>query len=169
MTIGSENGCRRRDAIVWTNAGILLNEPLGTNFSEIKILFEICKFSCKNFIRKCRQQNGDHFVQNSMCKLKKLVEGKIVYCKVSDIICRQLIVCMRTNTVWSPFWISRPARTLVTALCVCAYLCAVVCATQLAFVHIWNTNDHHHISTKGISTLATIKVLRGLVGSWQSF
>ena len=27
----------RRQAIIWTNAGILLIEPLGTNFSEILI------------------------------------------------------------------------------------------------------------------------------------
>ena len=33
--IGSDNG--RRQAIIWTNAGILLIEPLGTNFSDILI------------------------------------------------------------------------------------------------------------------------------------
>ena len=37
--IGSDNGLSpgRRQAIVWTNAGILLIGPLGTNFSEISI------------------------------------------------------------------------------------------------------------------------------------
>ena len=37
--IGSDNGLspERRQAIIWTNAGILLIEPLGTNFSEILI------------------------------------------------------------------------------------------------------------------------------------
>ena len=37
--IGSDNGLSpgRRQAIIWTNAGILLNGPLGTNFSEILI------------------------------------------------------------------------------------------------------------------------------------
>ena len=35
--IGSDNGLSpgRRQAIIWTNAGILLIGPLGTNFSEI--------------------------------------------------------------------------------------------------------------------------------------
>ena len=35
--IGSDNGLSpgQRQAIIWTNAGILLIEPLGTNFSEI--------------------------------------------------------------------------------------------------------------------------------------
>ena len=37
--IGSDNGFtpERRRAIIWTNAGILLIGPLGTNFSEILI------------------------------------------------------------------------------------------------------------------------------------
>ena len=46
-TIGSDNGLSpgRRQAIIWTNAGILLIRRLGTNFSEI--LSEIRTFSFK--------------------------------------------------------------------------------------------------------------------------
>ena len=38
-TIGSDNGTSsgRRQAIIWTNAGILLNGPLGKNLNEISI------------------------------------------------------------------------------------------------------------------------------------
>ena len=45
--IGSDNGLSpgRRQAIIWTNAGILLIGPSGTNFSEI--LIEIHTFSFK--------------------------------------------------------------------------------------------------------------------------
>ena len=45
--IGSDNGLSpdRRQAIFWTNAGILLIGPLGTNFSEI--LIEIHAFTFK--------------------------------------------------------------------------------------------------------------------------
>ena len=45
--IGSDNGLSpgRRQAIIWTNAGILLIGPLETNFSEI--LIEILAFSFK--------------------------------------------------------------------------------------------------------------------------
>ena len=45
---GSDNGLLpgRCQAIIWTNAGVLVIGPLGTNFSEISI--EICAFS-----RKC--------------------------------------------------------------------------------------------------------------------
>ena len=44
-TIGSDNGLSpdRRQAIIWTNAGILLIGPLGTNLSET--LSEIHTFS----------------------------------------------------------------------------------------------------------------------------
>ena len=45
--IGSDNGLspERRQATIWTNAGILLTGPLGTNFSDI--LIEIQTFSFK--------------------------------------------------------------------------------------------------------------------------
>ena len=46
--IGPDNGLSfgRRQAIIWTNAGILLIWTVGTNFSEI--LIEILTFSLKN-------------------------------------------------------------------------------------------------------------------------
>ena len=95
---GSDNGLspHRRQAIIWTNAGIFLIGPLGTNFSEI--LIEILTFSFKKMrlqvssakrrpfclgldvLRcwdfhsrkcdwKCRLQNISHFVHVSMCLL----------------------------------------------------------------------------------------------------
>ena len=44
--IGSDNGLSpgRRRAIIWNNAGILLIEPLGTNFSEISIGIQTFSF-----------------------------------------------------------------------------------------------------------------------------
>ena len=50
--IGSDNGLSpsRRQAIIWTNAGILLIWHLGTNFSEISI--EIHTFSLKKIYLK---------------------------------------------------------------------------------------------------------------------
>ena len=47
IIIGSDNGLSpdRRQAIIWTNSGILLIGPVGTNFSEI--LIEILTFSFK--------------------------------------------------------------------------------------------------------------------------
>ena len=44
--IGSDNGLSpgRRQAIIWTNAAILLIGPLGTNFSEISIEMQTFSF-----------------------------------------------------------------------------------------------------------------------------
>ena len=44
--IGSDNGLspERRQAIIWTNAGILLIGPLATNFSEILIGIQTFSF-----------------------------------------------------------------------------------------------------------------------------
>ena len=51
--IGSDNGLSpgRRQAIIWTNAGILLIGPLGTNFNDI--LIEIHKIHSRKSIWKC--------------------------------------------------------------------------------------------------------------------
>ena len=65
--IGSDNGLSpgRRQAIIWTNAGILLIGPLGTNFSEISI--EILPFSFKKMRLKVSSAKLRHFVSASMC------------------------------------------------------------------------------------------------------
>ena len=57
--IGSDNGFSpgRRQAIIWTNAGILLIRPLETNFSEIFIGIQTFSFK-KKLIWKCRLPNG---------------------------------------------------------------------------------------------------------------
>ena len=48
--IGSDNGLSpgRRQAIIWTNAGILLIGPWGTNFSEILIGIQAFSFKKKH-------------------------------------------------------------------------------------------------------------------------
>ena len=48
-TIGSDNGLSpgRRQAIIWTNAGMLLIGPLGTNFCEILIKIWLKKMHVK--------------------------------------------------------------------------------------------------------------------------
>ena len=59
--IDSDNGLSpgRRQAIIWTNAGILLIGPLGTNFSEI--LIEIHAFSFKKMRLKVSSANWRPF------------------------------------------------------------------------------------------------------------
>ena len=64
--IGSDNGLSpgRRQAIIWTNAGILLIGTLGTNFSEI--LSNVIHFHSRKCIWKCRLENGGYLVSASM-------------------------------------------------------------------------------------------------------
>ena len=65
--IGSNNGLPpgRRQAIIWTNAGILLIGPLGTNFNET--LIEVHTFSFKKIHLNMSSGKGGHFVSASMC------------------------------------------------------------------------------------------------------
>ena len=65
--IGSDKGLlpARRQAIIWTNAGIFLIGPLGTNFSEI--LIEIQAFSFQKMHLKMSSGKWCHFVLASMC------------------------------------------------------------------------------------------------------
>ena len=64
--IGSDDGLAlsRRQAIIWTNAGIVLIGPLGTNFSET--LTEIGAFSFKKMHFKMSSAKGHHFVMASV-------------------------------------------------------------------------------------------------------
>ena len=59
IIIGSHYGLlpSRRQAIIWTSAGILLIGPLGTNFSEIVIEIYIFLF----------KEIGGYFLSGSMC------------------------------------------------------------------------------------------------------
>ena len=65
--IGSDNGLSpgRRQAIIWTNAGLLLIRPWGTNFSEIFIGNQISSF--KKMHLKMSSAKWRPFVSASMC------------------------------------------------------------------------------------------------------
>ena len=99
-TIGSDNGVwpDRRQAIIWTNAGILLIGPLGINLSEI--LIEISTFSfkkmnvvsgmasissraqCVNFCLKNRLFIGCYLFTTSLPTTRCLEQ--VVYCMDVD-------------------------------------------------------------------------------------
>ena len=71
--IGLDNGLSpgHHQAIIWTNAGMLLTEPLDTNLSEI--LFKIHTFSLKRCIWKWFLQNGGHFFAAPMCQTNQIL------------------------------------------------------------------------------------------------
>ena len=97
IIIGSDNGLSpdRRQAIIWTNAGILLIGTLGTNFSEI--LIEIHTFSFKKMRLKVSSAKWRPFCLG----LNVLEHGWVDTCH---------------NFVWmwshihaqSPYWFSSP-------------------------------------------------------------
>ena len=63
LSIDSDNGLSpgRCQAIIWTNAVILLNGPLGININEI--LIEITASSFKKMSLKMSSAKGGHFVK----------------------------------------------------------------------------------------------------------
>ena len=62
----------RRQAIIWTNARILLICALGTYFNEI--LIEMDTFHSRKSIWKCRLENGGPFVSAPMCSHMALID-----------------------------------------------------------------------------------------------
>ena len=66
VSISSDNGLSpiRRQAIIWTSAGLLSIGPLGPNFSEILIIIQ--NFSFSKCTWKYRLWKGGHFVQGGM-------------------------------------------------------------------------------------------------------
>ena len=97
--IGSDNGLSpgRRQAIIWTNAGILLFEPLGTNFSEILIGIQIFSFT------KMRMKMSSAKWRPFCLGLNVLTLFSVVKCKrgepamhrscISRLICIEPAVC----------------------------------------------------------------------------
>ena len=89
--IGSDNGLSpdRRQAIIWTNAGILLIGPLGTNFSEILIeiqtffieenTFEnvVCEMLFISSRPQCVNESFCSFYSNYLFKQLNLQEANI--------------------------------------------------------------------------------------------
>ena len=80
--IGSDNGLSpgRRQAIIRTNAGILLKGPLGTNFSELLIeilIFSFAKMRLKVSSAKRRPFSRHQCVNKKICRYDMT---KIVQC-----------------------------------------------------------------------------------------
>ena len=84
--IGSDNGLSpgRRQAIIWTNAGILLIGPLGTNF--IEVLIGIQTFSFKKMhlnmssAKYCQFRLGLNVLNHFYYSLNQILLPKIASC-----------------------------------------------------------------------------------------
>ena len=78
--IGLDNGLStvQLKAIIWTNAGMLLIEPLGTNFNEILIEIQIFSFK-KMHLKMSSAKNDGHFFLALMCQRDRWLAGEIWY------------------------------------------------------------------------------------------
>ena len=67
-TIESDDGLPpvRQQAIIETNAGLLIIRPLGRNLCEI-LIKKAKQFHSRKYIWKCRLQNVVHFLSTSIC------------------------------------------------------------------------------------------------------
>ena len=90
---GSDNGLSpgRRQAIIWTNAGILLIGAFGTNVSEI--LIKICTFSLKKMLLKMSSGNR----RPSCLGLNVLRKGNAVPTQSRD---NHTVVTCNVSNVW---------------------------------------------------------------------
>ena len=100
--IGSDNGLSpdRRQAIIWTNAGLLLIGPLGTNFSEI--LIEILTFSFKKMRLKVSSAKRRPFCLglNVLCHQQPMTNN---YSSHRDVLYDYLTKRLEVN-VTKPHW-----------------------------------------------------------------
>ena len=123
-TIGSDNGLSpdRRQAIIWTNAGILLIGPLGTIFSEI--LIEILTFSLKKMRLKvssakrrlsCLGPNGLIVPSDGLKCMEEKAIGRVclapqpLYFPLSKI---SMFICISTALAIILFWWDRWIKEL---------------------------------------------------------
>ena len=107
-SIGSDNGLSpgRRLAIIWTNAGILLIEPLGTNFSEISI--KILTFSFTKMRLKVSSAKWRPF-----CLGLNVLTRKVYPCR--DVIaCYNFAVCLLNIWPYRSLWICLRKRYQTT-------------------------------------------------------
>ena len=79
IIIGSDNGLSPcwGQAIIWTNAGLLLIWTPSNKFGEISIFVH---FHSRKSIWKCRLDNDGHFIPASMSSLKTWRIFNLTYC-----------------------------------------------------------------------------------------
>ena len=121
--IGSDNGLSpgRRQAITWTNVGILLIGPQGTNFSEM--LIEIHTFSFKKIHLKMSSGKWRPFclglnVLNKLClrEVKRSATCRSLYSWWVD-----LLTVWMFNSLWpsDTIWPHKSGSTLAQVMACC--------------------------------------------------
>ena len=113
--IGSDNGLSpgRRQAIIWTNDGILLIWTIGTNFSEISS--EIHAFSFKKMHLKMESAkwrpfcHGLNVLMHWILKLPVHQEACHWLCGTNNMYCCSIVnsiyLCQTKSKTWFKMWI----------------------------------------------------------------
>ena len=106
--IGSDNGLSpsRHQAIIWTNAGILLIIPLGTNFSEFLVEFLIFSFKKMRLKMSSAKRRPFYLGLNELIYMQDF-PPTLNSIRLSSVLVRQDIqpgwVCWKTITTGSCF------------------------------------------------------------------
>ena len=132
--IGSDNGLLpgRRQAIIWTNDGLLLLGPLGTNFSEIVI--EILTFSFKKMRLKVSSAKRRPFCLGLNVLRENFNFNTVMVCAN---ICRDHFIAGWIRSKWNFYQIELQWKTLV------------IWAHDPNELNVWTSNGSWCIGIKG--------------------
>ena len=140
--IGSDNGLSpgRRQAIIWTNAGILLIGPLGTNFSEILIAIEA--FTFKKMHLKITSAKwwpfclGLNVLNRNSCADKMISCSVILPDDTKPLRKPKLISKIHgTNMFWKSWSVSCQLPCFCEKYIFCLFCCGIVIAEWIFVIH----------------------------------
>ena len=102
--IGSDNGLwpGQRQAIIWTNAGILLIGPLGTNFSEILIGIQTFSFK-KMHLKMASAKWRPFYLSLNVLSVIKTWISNYIHCFIWDVVTHP---CSNLTTIEVRAWMS---------------------------------------------------------------
>ena len=135
--IGSNNGLSpgRRQSIIWTNAGILLIGPLGTNFNETsRIIYFIQENGFQNVVRKLTEIVSRPHCVNTIC-MNYWVVKLLCQSITPKLICDWMWVWKTENLLISEGMVTHFNVLAITEKCIQSYF------LNYYFVSITNAFD----------------------------
>ena len=149
--IGSDNGLSpiRRQAIIWTSAGLLSIGPLGTSFSQIRI--QIQNFSFTNVHLQISSAKwrpfcpgGDEAIVDCLCASEAILKdmGKIIWYQTTWKHNKPHTMCIFLGMYWTRhrfivLAVNLYMYILISILCThCLYFCCYVCINAAVRIYI---------------------------------
>ena len=117
--IGSDNGLSpgRHQAIIWTNAGILLIEPLGTNFSEINFNWNSNIFIQENALENVVCEMASIFSRPQCVKQYRRAAIAMLGMIMSEPLEPSFVLHAKWQIFFKPFDIDRDISWYVLVFC----------------------------------------------------